>query len=487
MFGNFTFLAYSIRQFGFSPARSKGEFMKAKRTALLGMLVCLIGVAASAQIAPTNQGDVGLFTMPTADNPRAGQFTLGLYGWKEQLVAGSPPGGGVEWRSRLYSHWAGEGSIGLGLTNRWSIFAGAGVDRRESRGGWVSGVVNGIPVTGKFETDEGRKVRIGTKLNFISEADPDFRIALFAAAHAPVSNATIRQDEQGIVADELNSRRADWEWGAAATKGFFTGMASYLLAGRHDQDLRPANLLRFGFGVDVPVLPILHIIGELDRTITDGGDFAEEDYSMAAAGVRLWFGRTGLAVSAAVNSNMDMLFRDGFSPSPVGGLLGVTYAAWPPPPPPPVVVPPPAPAAVEETTETTTVETAPPPPTTPPPAPAPRQTTDEIFFDAGSARLTNIAKAVLDGVALRMRNDLNATAVITGYSDNVGAEEQNLAISARRAEAAKEYLVTRHGIDPNRITTEAKGSAEPAYDNSTAEGRAKNRRALIVVTLVSGT
>ena len=85
-----------------------------------------------------------------------------------------------------------------------------------------------------------------------------------------------------------------------------------------------------------------------------------------------------------------------------------------------------------------------------------------------------------------MKNDLNSTAVITGYSDNSGSEESNMAISAKRAEAAKEYLVTRHGIDPNRITTAAKGSAEPAYDNATAEGKAKNRRALIVVTLVSG-
>jgi len=85
-----------------------------------------------------------------------------------------------------------------------------------------------------------------------------------------------------------------------------------------------------------------------------------------------------------------------------------------------------------------------------------------------------------------MKNDLNATAVITGYSDNAGSDEANLAISARRAAAAKEYLITRHGIDPGRISTAAKGSAEPAYDNATAEGRAKNRRALIVVTLISG-
>lgn len=85
-----------------------------------------------------------------------------------------------------------------------------------------------------------------------------------------------------------------------------------------------------------------------------------------------------------------------------------------------------------------------------------------------------------------MKNDLNSTAVVTGYSDNAGAEPANAAISAKRADAAKEYLVTRHGIDPNRIATVAKGSAEPGYDNATAEGRAKNRRAVIVVTLVSG-
>ena len=70
---------------------------------------------------------------------------------------------------------------------------------------------------------------------------------------------------------------------------------------------------------------------------------------------------------------------------------------------------------------------------------------------------------MLDGIALRMKNDLNSTAVITGYTDNSGKKEDaNVAISAKRAEAAKEYLVTRHGIDPNRISTLAKGSSEAA-------------------------
>jgi len=90
-------------------------------------------------------------------------------------------------------------------------------------------------------------------------------------------------------------------------------------------------------------------------------------------------------------------------------------------------------------------------------------------------------------VALRMKNDLNATAVVTGYTDNSGSEQSNTELGARRAQAAKDYLVTRHGIDPGRITTASRGAADPAFDNSTAEGKAKNRRAQIVVTLVSGT
>ena len=85
-----------------------------------------------------------------------------------------------------------------------------------------------------------------------------------------------------------------------------------------------------------------------------------------------------------------------------------------------------------------------------------------------------------------MKSDLNSTAVITGYTDNSGKEEANAAISQKRADSAREYLVTRHGIDPNRLATAARGSAEPAYDNATKEGREKNRRAVIVVTFVSG-
>lgn len=456
--------------------------MKAKRTALLMMLVCLIAAGASAQIAPSTTGDIGLFTIPTADTPRANQLTLGVYGWKEQLVAGQLAFNDNDFRNRLYAHWAGEVSLGLGLTDNWGIFVSAGEERFESRGGWRGGAVDGTSFFGRFRADEPRKLRIGTKYRLFSEADTDFRLGLWLAAYVPMGQSTIHVDQVDADIDRVKTRRTDWEWGISGTKGILTGMLSYKLSSRHDQDIRVPNQLRVGVGVDVPVLPFMHVIGELDRTIYDGGDLPEEPYSLLTGGVRYYLGRTGWAINGAINGNIDMLLKHGFSPSPLGGLIGVTYAAWPPLPPPPVVIPAPAPAApieMEERTETVT--------TPPPPAPTPRMTRDEIQFDAASARLTNIAKAILDGIALRMKNDLNATAIVTGYSDNSGAEPANIAISAKRADAAKEYLVTRHGIDPNRISTDAKGSSDAAFDNATAEGRARNRRAVIVVTLVSGT
>jgi OOP family OmpA-OmpF porin len=425
--------------------------------------------------------------MPTADVPRAGQVTLGFYGWKDQRIAGNLAFSDSEIRSRLYAHWAGEVSVGLGLTENWEAWISGGAERFESRGGWAGGSLNSIQLFGPFRANEPRKIEIGTKYRFFSEADNDFRLGIWGAARIPMGQGNVHVDQSvnQTDVDSINTRRTDWQWGVVGTKGWVSAGVSYLLSSEHDNDIRVSNQLRAAIGVDWPLLPILHIITEVDRTIYDGGDLPEENYSLLTTGARFWIGHTGWSVSGALNANLDLLFRHGFSPSPLGGMIGVGYAAWPPPPPPPVVVPAPAPAAPIQTEEKTeTVTTQPPPPA--PVPPAPRTTRDEIQFTAGSARLTNIAKAILDGIALRMKNDLNATAVVTGYSDNSGAEPANVAISGKRADAAKEYLVTRHGIDPNRITTAAKGSSDAAYDNATAEGKAKNRRAVIVVTLVSG-
>jgi outer membrane protein OmpA-like peptidoglycan-associated protein len=462
--------------------------MKAKRTALFGVLVSLICATASAQLAPNTGGDIGLFTMPTADQPEPGHFTLGAYGWLTQLIAGPLITQDIPEQNRVYRQTSFEGSLGFGFTRNWSIFASAGGDEWKNRGGWQGGAVAGVPFPNDFTVTQGRKLRVGTKVSLFSENDPNFRVGLWVTSHIPINNTATVNTPGFSGTASINSSRTDWEWGAAVSKGVVTGMVQYVLSGRNDLDIRPSNLLRFGLGADFPITESLHTIGELTYTISDGGDLPAPNYGVLNAGIRYWIGRTGFAISTALGMNLNLLINHGNNPAPWGGVLGVTYAAFPPPPPPPVEMPPPAPTEkiVEQVQAAPAPAPAPAAAPAPPPPPTPKKTTDEIFFDAGSARLTNIAKAMLDGIALRMKNDLNATAAITGYSDNSGKEDANVAISAKRAEAAKEYLVTRHGIDPNRITTAAKGSQDAAYDNTTPEGRGKNRRAVIVVTLISG-
>ena len=121
----------------------------------------------------------------------------------------------------------------------------------------------------------------------------------------------------------------------------------------------------------------------------------------------------------------------------------------PPAPPAPAAPPPPRPAPPE-------APPAPMPPPAPPvvaPPPPPAPTTDTIDFDRGSARITNIAKARLDAVSLRLRENPRATVVITGYADDGTAASRRESLARQRAESAKAYLVDRHAIDASRITT----------------------------------
>jgi len=129
-----------------------------------------------------------------------------------------------------------------------------------------------------------------------------------------------------------------------------------------------------------------------------------------------------------------------------GGAAPPVVETAPTPAPAPAPPAPAPPAAPKEPERPAAPPVAPAPP--PPSAPV-RDTTD---FDHGKARVTNIAKAKLDAVALRLRDNPRATVVITGYPDTgSGARQETLA--RQRAENVKQYLIERHGIDASRITT----------------------------------
>jgi OOP family OmpA-OmpF porin len=99
----------------------------------------------------------------------------------------------------------------------------------------------------------------------------------------------------------------------------------------------------------------------------------------------------------------------------------------------------------------------------------------DIFFKLGSFDLLPSSYAALDEVVKILKENPELLLDIEGHSDSIGSARINKLLSARRAAAIFDYLVSK-GIDPNRIMTIGYGSEKPIADNSTEEGRAKNRR-----------
>ena len=65
---------------------------------------------------------------------------------------------------------------------------------------------------------------------------------------------------------------------------------------------------------------------------------------------------------------------------------------------------------------------------------------------------------------------------IVGHTDSDGSNDANLKLSKSRADAVKDALVNVYGVGEGRLSTEGKGAMEPVAENSTAAGKAQNRR-----------
>lgn len=90
--------------------------------------------------------------------------------------------------------------------------------------------------------------------------------------------------------------------------------------------------------------------------------------------------------------------------------------------------------------------------------------------------LDNVGKAQLDEIALKLQQNPNLHAKITGHTDSRGSERANERVGLRRANSARDYLVKEHQIDAGRIETVSAGESQPIADNDTSEGRKQNRR-----------
>lgn len=118
------------------------------------------------------------------------------------------------------------------------------------------------------------------------------------------------------------------------------------------------------------------------------------------------------------------------------------------------------------------------------PAPAPVSEkvsfASEALFDFDQSTLKPQGKAALDQL-LGQLSDMDLEVIVTvGHTDAVGPDAYNQKLSQRRAEAVKAYLVAQ-GVETNRVYTEGKGETQPVADNTSAAGRAKNRRVTVEV------
>ncbi|MBJ6802312.1 OmpA family protein [Geomonas propionica] len=107
-----------------------------------------------------------------------------------------------------------------------------------------------------------------------------------------------------------------------------------------------------------------------------------------------------------------------------------------------------------------------------------------VEFDTGKAAIKPQYKDEMAKVADYMKKYPTTTAIIEGHTDNVGGYEYNMKLSRERAESAVRYLVDNFGIEKSRLTAKGYGYTRRVAYNSTAEGRAKNRRINAIIDCV---
>ncbi len=105
---------------------------------------------------------------------------------------------------------------------------------------------------------------------------------------------------------------------------------------------------------------------------------------------------------------------------------------------------------------------------------------DRVFFDFDKFSLKPESRAAVERWSAWLKTYPNVTVTLEGHADERGTREYNLALGERRANAAREYMVSL-GIDPNRLKVVSFGKERPAVIGSTDTAYSQNRRSVLAV------
>ncbi|HUU45125.1 MAG TPA: OmpA family protein [Acidobacteriota bacterium] len=107
--------------------------------------------------------------------------------------------------------------------------------------------------------------------------------------------------------------------------------------------------------------------------------------------------------------------------------------------------------------------------------------TEEIYFDFNKFDVKAESSAALDRVADKLKSDPDLIAELAGHTDGKGTSDYNIVLGQKRADAARQYLISRHNIALGRLALRTFGEDAPIASNDSDEGRSKNRRVTIDV------
>ena len=106
---------------------------------------------------------------------------------------------------------------------------------------------------------------------------------------------------------------------------------------------------------------------------------------------------------------------------------------------------------------------------------------DRVFFATNESILTTASRETLRAQAAWLRQNSSINVIVEGHADERGTREYNLALGERRANAAKDYLMT-YGISSDRISVLSYGNVRPVDAVSTSLAFSKNRRSVTVLS-----